>query len=157
MPNKIAKKLSKKYGKIVSFRNMPLGFKLAMIWYMGIDGEAWNIPEEFCKHKSEKKIQNTLKKNISYFDKEYGKKKFGIAFVPREEFELSLLKNFKTNPETTYNDLTEFLTGDINLHKDASWPVILSEFEDELIQDGWHRMDCYLSKKIKMIPCIYYT
>ena len=168
MANRIANALVKKYGKVMAFKDLPLGFKLSMVWYMAINGEAWAVPDmddgisHLKTHKNEQAYQKFLAKNMAWFDKKYGHHKFFVAMVPRAEYCKSLMANFKKNPDTKHLATVEsFLKeyeqgGPVVNHKDASWPVILSDFPEELIQDGWHRQHCYLNKGIPVIPCIGY-
>ena len=172
MANSIVNKLKKAYGKTMAFKDLPMGAKMAMIWYMAINGGAWETPDNVGDIKfnwaakkgitkeTELKYQRFLQRNMAWFDKRYGNKRFGLAMVPREEYEKSLLANFKKNPEMTHLHtkeafLEEFKGVGVN-HKTAAWPVIFSTFPEELIQDGWHRQHCYLSKKFPVIPCLYY-
>jgi len=36
------------------------------------------------------------------------------------------------------------------------WPVILSPFEDETLQDGWHRLHDYYRKGARKIPVVWF-
>jgi hypothetical protein len=36
------------------------------------------------------------------------------------------------------------------------WPVIMSPFEDETFQDGWHRFHIYVANGHPDIPVIFY-
>ena len=130
MENKIVAKLVEKHGKIMKFKNLPIDAKLAMIWYMGLDGEAFIIPKNLIETDKEKQKQ-VFRKNISYFDKKYGNRNFGLAYVPRLEFEKSLLDNM--GKDSADFDLNNFIS-DTTKHKKNTWPVILSCFEElELI------------------------
>ena len=161
MANRIVNALVKKYGKVMAFKDLPLGFKLAMVWYMAINGEAWTYPG-WAPAASHATMKSWLADNMDFYDKKYGKLKFVMAMVPRAEYCKSLMANFKKNPDTKHlatveNFLKEYEQGGpVVNHKDASWPVILSGFPDELIQDGWHRQHCYLNKGFPVIPCIGY-
>ena len=180
MANRHVNKLVKAYGKVQAFKNLPLGFKLAMIWYMARNGEAWTTPDQegnvdfdwgkkAWTHRSitsqtmtEEKYKVFLTKNMAWFDKRYGHMKFKTAMVPHEEFRKSLLANFKSNPEMThihtlkqFQELYQAGGSGVN-HKDASWPVIFDDYGDSLLQDGWHRIHCYLNKGFPVIPCIGY-
>ena len=171
MPNAIVKSLQRRFGKTMPFSKLSLEAKLAMIWYMAIDGEAWTTPDVEGDFKytaaigspsGNKAYQKFIAKNMDWFDKKYGHLVFGLAMVPREEFEKSLLANFRKNPDMNHlhsmeSFIKEYREGGPTVnHKNFSWPVIFSNYPEELIQDGWHRMHCYLNKQIATIPCIYY-
>jgi len=40
-------------------------------------------------------------------------------------------------------------------HKEM-WPVILSPYDDEWLQDGWHRFHSYYAQKQKKVPILMY-
>ena len=165
--NPIANKLKRRYGKVMPFAALPIEAKLAVAHYMAVDGEAWEQPPAAKKKNGQyrrmgKQLNSLLEANMDFFDANYGKKKFGLALVPREEFEASLFANFKKNPDTSHLATVdgwkkEYAEGGPTVnHTNFNWPVILSSFKDELLQDGWHRMHCYLTKKVPVIPCLYY-
>lgn len=39
----------------------------------------------------------------------------------------------------------------------SRWPVILSPFEEETLQDGWHRLHDYYRKGARKIPVVWFT
>ena len=167
MANRIVNQLVKKYGKVMAFKDLPLGFKLSMVHYMAVDGEAWELcPAAFTRTGAYRRLGANLNQiladNISFYDERYGHLKFVIAMVPKAEYCKSLMANFKKNDDMKHLSTVDgFLKeyeqgGPVVNHKDASWPVILSGFPEELIQDGWHRQHCYLNKGFPVIPCIGY-
>jgi hypothetical protein len=36
------------------------------------------------------------------------------------------------------------------------WPVILSSTNEETLQDGWHRLHCYVRQRARLIPAVRY-
>ena len=157
MANRVVNQLVKKYGTVMAFKDLPMGFKLSMVWYMAVDGEAWTYPG-WAPAASHATMKSWLADNMDFYDKKYGKLKFVMAHVPRKEYEEALVachKIFaKQNGEEPPKDASQFVGG-VN-HKTATWPVIFSNYTEELIQDGWHRQGGYLHKKIAAIPCIGY-
>jgi hypothetical protein len=164
--------LAKKYGKVMPFSQLPLGAKRAMIWYMAVDGEAWKMPpltkklQEhqgvlFGKDDPSPLIHKFILKNMDFFDKHYGKVKFGLAMVPRSEIEAALMKSFKalkSGHDTLKEWLNEREGEGIPRHKTTDFPTIFSSYKDDgLFQDGWHRVSAYLKQKKEIIPCLYYA
>ena len=157
--------LIKKYGKVMLFKKLPMGSKLSMVHYMAVDGEAWALPKETMKkdgsfRKAGKALNALLEKNMAFFDKTYGDTRFGLATVPREEVEVALLNGFKNDHDNRNIKTIEdyFAIASTANHKTADWAVIFSSFDDDnILQDGWHRLTCYLEKKVKTIPCLYYV
>lgn len=85
---------------------------------------------------------------------------FLIAEVPVELIKQRIMESFAMN-----NDCEEFKSfadwakwyqsyGDIPDHGDSRWACILSSFEDECFEDGWHRFQSYLIKGYETIPVI---
>ena len=164
--NQFNRPLIKNHGKVMPFKKLPMGCKLAMVHYMAVDGEAWALPKEVLKkdggyRRMGKTLNALLEQNMGYFDKTYGDTRFGLAMVPREEVEAALLKGFQRDNDNkdikTIKDYHAMLRGFTVKHKTADWAVIFSSFDDDnILQDGWHRLTCYLKMKIKTIPCLYY-
>jgi len=162
--------INKFKGTKVAFRDLPLNHKLAIIWYMAVDGEAWAMPDEYLPSFSGwswakmKRIREFLKKNISHFDKEYGHLKFGIVNVPMPAFSDMVYKVASTSEdhnenEKSFKDMNRRYLSEspCPIHTELGWPAILncSENDHLLIEDGWHRMNVYFKKKVKVMPLVY--
>lgn len=168
-------KLAKKYGaKVVCYRDLPRQHQLAIGHYMFLDGDAWESETDSWKdHTYWKKLDPTNKdrdeydayiyrvmvRNIPYFIKEHGGDKFGVGEIPTDVMMDEVLKSGWPNPSidtiTLYKDWVKKNTFIPNHSKRNRWPVILDD--DPIIQDGWHRLNCYLLRGDKTIPVIYYT
>jgi len=180
-------RLAKKYGaKTVAFKNLPQSHQLAIAWYMTIDsdGEAWKVmgkleedfekvrPSDYSNEKKWKKFQEDLKRlliiSLPAYVKKYGHIKFGVAEIPT----MVLVKEI-CNRESEVPDAVDTIKkyrswykkdrkdiGDTKFSKHPKtnrWPCILSDFDDEVLQDGWHRFFTYAGRGDKKIPCVFYT
>lgn len=158
------KSLVKKYnGKKIAFKELPLGAKMSMIWYMAVNGEAWEIPDTYFGKFNENRMKNFIRRNMDYFNKEYGNQKFGIVTIPVSElikaFERATIQNndIYKSFNAWLKDYEENKSGGIPNHKNQDWCPILGCYKDDnLFQDGWHRFACYVKQGAKEITCLYY-
>ena len=166
--------ISKYKGVKVAFKDLPINHKLALVWYMACDGEAWEMPDNYTPSRCSwtwakmKRTREFLRKNIAHFEKTYGHLKFGMVNVPMEVFGEIVLKVAKGGCEVDdYSDMKSFKemnkrymdNGDCPIHTELGWPAILnSSCNDDgmVIEDGWHRLNTYYKKKVKVMPLVYY-
>lgn len=150
MQNK--KILIKKYGgKIVAFKDLPPESQLALIQYMALDGSAWDyLHENFEGNQS----------IIAPYIKKYGKKKFGIVTIPMDDLKKLVMECGDLKHHSSFAEYHEWYCNGGGIpnydEKKKPWPVIISSFNDEAFEDGWHRFHCYVRQDRKEIPCLYY-
>lgn len=96
---------------------------------------------------------------------EYAYEKFGYVKIPTKVLCQAIMDNFKAAKDS--KDVLNWATWD-EYHAwyvDCSfipkpndvWPVILNRYDDELLQDGWHRFHAYVIQGVKKVPCLYYV
>jgi len=167
------KKLALKYNaKILPFKELPNEACYAIIHYMAVDGEAWEVSDELAKSFEQgwnkldyRKVQNSHKKAIAkslkFYTTKYGNLKFGYVNLPTSIAKQECLKRMKETEEEI-NDFGYYHNwyiqgGEMPKHTNVKkWPCILSSFDDELFQDGWHRFHRYIQLGCKTIPCVFY-
>lgn len=174
MSRKLNVALAKKYGAVViPFKNLPVSHQVAIAHYMAIDGEAWEVlgdleknfekirPKHYADDKRcqkehekfQKEIIRLLTLSIAEYVKKYGKAEFGVCEIPTPIC-IDLCKKRSPDFEDTYSAFN----GKPPDHPLTNrFPCILSSFNDELFEDGWHRFYCYRERKDKTIPCIYFA
>lgn len=175
---KINKKFANKFNpEIVSYNKLPRPHQLAIAHYMAIDGEAWELSEELetyiFTHSfiSKKRINNDkcrkntsifLSKCIDFYIDKYGNEKFGKVNIPTKTLAKEIFeRHFDISKD--YKSIEDYVKSydlyrDTPYHKSNNrWPVILSEFDDEVLEDGWHRFHCYYRRKDKSIPCVFFV
>ena len=144
--------LAKKYkAKVFKFKDLPLVAQLALIVYC-------DRLVEGMDHYEGKPVKDYLPKVL----KKHGNARFGLATIPMEVLKQEVM--------TRNEDVREDWTGDWNAYhkwyighgrpaehpKSSVWPPILSCFNDEVFQDGWHRFHRYAELGIKEIPVVYF-
>jgi len=176
--------LAKKHGAVVvPFKDLHVSHQVAIAHYMAIDGEAWsvmgNLEKDFEKirpgnysntakwEKFQKEIIRLLTLSIGEYIKKYGKVKFGMVNLPiKVAKELSFKKCNVYDDDGNRDGFSSFdeyhkwyiENGGIPHHSKANpFPCILSSFNDELFQDGWHRFHRYCQLGMKFIPCVYFA
>ena len=161
-------KLASKYHpKIMPFSELPIGARMAIIWYMAVDADAWNLPEEIQGVGLEgggKRLANGIRKHLRYFDQVHGRTRFGYVEIPTsvlldaiEKAHQGLEKSGKPYhklPPTSSNSARWLYAGSKSL---TTWPCILDDTFGDILQDGWHRLDRYVEAGLPQIPCVFYT
>ena len=95
----------------------------------------------------------------------YGKKEFGLASVPTAlikryvlEFQDKLPSDFRPSVFKDFEAYGRWYASAGNRipkHR-VQWPCILSEFDDELFEDGWHRLHAYVKQRRPMVPVLLF-
>lgn len=157
-------------GRVLLFKDLPRPFQMAMVHYMAIDGEAWEVLGAVAKlafHKHSPKVwANAISKSLDLYVEEYGKEKFGMVNIPTEVLTQAIW-NSKDAQESdfkktygTFENYAEWYRNGPHMPKHPAkdrWPVILGgDPIQEVLQDGWHRFHCYVKQNASIIPCIYY-
>lgn len=87
-------------------------------------------------------------------------KRWGIASIPIEQIKNFVLQ-FDKDIAEDWKDFDSYHKwyisyGNIPEHKGKQWPIILSGFGYEFIQDGWHRLHCYMRQGKKTVPILLF-
>jgi hypothetical protein len=143
--NKFVKALAIKYCKVRLYKDLTKNSQKAIFCYM--QEGTW----EEC---------DTVADSI----RNYGKTKFGYGRVPTPELCKACYANIQVSPVSDH-DFVSFSDyncwylnqGNVIDHGKSVWPVILNDFPDEFLQDGWHRFHSYVAKKLKSIPVLYFS
>ena len=163
-------KLAQQYGpKVMPFKQLPVGAKMALVWYMAVDGEAWELPEELQGASglgaAGKKLAAKILARMAYFDKAYGTVRFGYVEIPSDVLNAAILDAHKENwhllavprkipKEGTGKAGPWLYTGSLSI---TTWPCILDSDTGDILQDGWHRYGRYLDAGLPQIPCVFYA
>lgn len=149
--------------KIYKFKDLPTTAQDALIHYMSVDGAAWAVADKWpdwiwgegkpSKPEQRKQVLNDIEKFKPRFIKEYGEYQFGYSIVNWKD-----LLNAVNGDEVLVNEGRKFEYGHAGTkeYDIPTWPVILSEFEDETLQDGWHRFALYCKLELD-IPVVFYA
>ena len=146
--NKHVKALIAKHdGKVMRYRDLTYEAKCAYSYYMAIDGTAWGTPKNEVR----------MKELVAYHEKMHPNFKVGIVQVPMGAFCDAIHANSDYDHASFAAYHEWYVQNCYNEDNGKSvWPVILNYFDDELLQDGWHRFHSYVERKLKTIPCLYF-
>jgi hypothetical protein len=147
--------------RVLPFKELSVPYQMALIWYMAVDGCAWEDVdlEDFPTDPVEFKA--AIERAIPDYVRFYGEQMFGVVNVPSEAIKHSVMAvsaeisaDFPSFDEyhqwyVSHNDTPSY-------GSENRWPVILSDFEDEVCQDGWHRLHAYLRAGHADVPAIFY-
>ncbi len=159
----LSKLVKRNNGLVLPFHQLPHEAKMAMILYMAIDGEAWKQSARIKTLDRDEDVAECLRFSIHYYTKNYGGVKFGYCpKVPVSELLDSILHDadiraggVKTLDQLVSNIKFSPLSHDAPAKK--PWPVILSSYDDETLQDGWNRFYNYVQRGRKHCPALYYV
>ncbi|TLX16072.1 hypothetical protein [Rhizobium sp. MHM7A] len=161
--------------EFVKYRDLPTPYQMAMAWYMAVNGEAWDDIIDHDEIGMPDDVENSddprwhacykaaLENLLPKFVKKYGKVEFGVATWDTESLIASIAGDdtFKEDGVDIDGTRSWFKTPMQNYfttsypEKDR-WPVIMSGFEDETFQDGWHRFHIYVANGHSDIPVIFF-
>jgi hypothetical protein len=158
MNRKLNRLMQRYAGKVIYFKYLPMPHKLAIAWYMAIDGDAWRLPfDSYWADTDTNKLKRLFIKNVYKFDEQYGNKKFGVINIPVEVCKEEVMKHLQGDFKTFNDYHTWYVSHSREKHtRRNAWPCILSDFKGEFFQDGWHRFHRYIDLKMENIPCICY-
>lgn len=108
-----------------------------------------------------------LKRFLPLIMQYHGDTPFGIVDIPTPEVKRAVMSRDKDMAENHpdfkdyhewYKDRCSDWSGrGLPKHPPQNpWPCILSSFDDEVFEDGWHRFHRYVQLGMRKIPCIIY-
>lgn len=145
-------------GKLFKFSELPETAQDALIHYMSVDGAAWAVAENWEDWKwgegkpsdleGRLEVLADITKFRQRFIDRWGDVEFGYVEIPSEE----LFESINADEDFSHRWAT---VGNEDEYDIPTWPVILSPFPTETLQDGWHRFYRYLELKA-VVPVIWY-
>jgi hypothetical protein len=84
---------------------------------------------------------------------------FGLAIVPMSALVKSVMNDvdIEADFESWEKYHAWYLKGGRVPHYKTRWPVVLSSFEEETLEDGWHRLHSYYRDGAEEVPVIWYA
>jgi len=139
------------------FADLPTPYQMAIVWFMAVDGEAWDgvdlssLPCDDLKPE----LTELLPKYVEF----YGDTLFGSAFLSATAIQDAVM----CDPEISeaFSGWEEYhlwyLAGGAPKHPERDrWPVILSDDDMETLRDGWHRFHSYVRDGAVGIPTVFF-
>lgn len=161
--------------EFVKFRDLPTPYQMAMAWYMAVNGEAWDDVIDHDKVQMPEDVENSddprwhigykaaIEALLPKFVKKYGNVEFGVATWSTDSMIASIAGDdaFKEDGVDIEGTRATFQSPVQNYFRTTypendRWPVIMSSFEDETLQDGWHRFHIYVANGHSDIPVIFF-
>lgn len=146
-------------GKILPFRQLPTEARVAIAYYMAVDGEAWERGPNL--RGSENNPVQALQEDLGFYEETRGETPFGFVLTPTSQLQASVLTDLDIGEDwKCFEDYHAWYRtlpyGNVNYDPSFRWPVILSSAGHETLEDGWHRFHHYHSQKDKSIPCLWF-
>lgn len=164
-------RLARQYGgRIVPFKALPQPARLALIHYMAIDGEAWELaPPLLTLTRRDPGKPSKMQRALPFYTRQYGTTPFGfITALPIKALIESCMKDQDVTDWSTWTQYHEWYMGRGGgeaqpkhrpKHRAPArdlWPVILSPFPNETLEDGWTRFHQYADRGLKACPAIWF-
>jgi hypothetical protein len=183
--NRRAAKLIRQHaGEVRKYEDLPQEAQLALAHYMAIDGEAWELApgleKAIEKHaayfrgkkrgiKATRAWNNTLAGFLPFYVEQYGNLDFGyISALPVVALIAAVMKDAEMELDwhgvegwkkyhAWYMEKSRGVAGPKHrAPADDPWPVILSSFDDETLQDGWTRFHQYAENGRETCPAVWF-
>jgi hypothetical protein len=170
-----AKLIRDNQGVLLKFRLLPPECQLAMIHYMAIDGEAWEIPDglntEIESHQkwlrgevddinSMNAWNAALFRYLPFYVKTYGQEVFGyIASLSLSALCAAvMLDEGMEEWNRDWDAYHRWYMEKAQKHPitNTDWPVIIGSFPDEILQDGWNRFHQYVEMGKPFCRALWY-
>lgn len=165
---------------VLKFKLLPIDYQRAIIHYMSVDGAAWAV-DKWEDWKWGEGKPNTprlraaaladIEKFLPRFIKSWGNVQFGCCrMTPASLIEsINGDKEFIPTTQTSHGHTIIFPPRRIKYtvatmgwcassseYDHPTWPVILSDFDDETLQDGWTRFKHYCQRNWS-VPVTWYV
>lgn len=159
-PNRLDKLLATGF-ELRPYSALDLPFKLALAHYLAIDSPAWAAHLMVRLHRpSAAQARATLAEALPRLEAAYGTRLFGVAHLDPQVLKAAVMKDPELADDfpswdsyhawyTSYSDMPQHPAAD-------RWPVILSSDDRETLQEGWHRLHCYLRRGDNTIPAVFF-
>lgn len=131
-------------GQVVRFKDLPVTAKLALIHYLAVQHEAWTVP-----------ASDPVLASVRY-----GNVPFGIVQLPLRALTTEVMRDPELTEHGTFAKYHHWYMahGPVTRHPlHHRWPIILSDFEDETIDDGWHRFHDYYRAGASTVTAIWFA
>lgn len=144
--------------KIQRFSDLPTPYQMAIIWFMAVDGQAWDDVDLSVVPCDD--IKNVIVELLPKYIELYGEKLFGTVILHSSVIQNAIMCDTEisesfSNWEDYHSDYLR--GGDIPKHyKTGRWPVILSNDDSETLCDGWHRFHSYMRDGAVEVDTIFF-
>lgn len=154
--------------RIMSYAELSEPYQLALAYWMCIDGEAWDpkfdeatkaaiCPAYEHARSGSDAVKQALRKSLPGLVRRYGRRLFGVAEIPTSALleTLACDVSFLKEGGTLAGIGMEPVAADAHPATNR-WPIILSATESELMEDGWHRLGCYVHRGDETLPVVFF-
>lgn len=148
--------LEKRY-TIQQFKDLPISHQKAIVWFMAVDGDAWDGVD--ISFLSENELKHELINLMPKYIKVYGEKLFGSISLDVDSLKKSIMNDIDISD--SFKSWEEYHSSYIAFdvpkysHKER-WPVILSDDDSETLHDGWHRFHSYVRDNASYVPVVFF-
>lgn len=143
--------------EVQPFAALPASYQLAIVWFMAVDGDAWDGVD--LPVMTEESMKPLLAERMPEFVRLYGDTLFGTARLCTRAVQAAVMQDEEiseafSNWEQYHAD---YARHGVPAHPASGrWPVILSDDDSETLRDGWHRFHSYVRGGAAVIPAVFF-
>lgn len=159
MPSRMDTLIGNRYA-VKAFRDLPVTHQLAIAHFMAIEGEAWELLGPLEGASDSETVKASLEAALPEYVKKYGDCHYGVVDLPAESVKQAVMLDEEL--ASSFSGWDEYQAwylggGGIPEHPPTNrWPVVLSNYDDETLRDGWHRLHSYLRACATTVPAVFY-
>ena len=149
--------------QLVAFRDMPSAYQMAIAWYMAVDSRIWSegdLALDCAIGCCTTTLKTRLEQAMPRFIGRRGAMLFGMSHMPMDVARQAVLRG--ADLEAFDGDWAAYHAwylsqGGVPEHPaNDRWPCIMSQFADELFEDGWHRFHSYCRSGHTDLPVVFF-
>jgi hypothetical protein len=145
--------------QILPFSQLPVPYQLAVAWYMGMEGDAWEVDIEGAQTDTTDPMV-AFEASLPRFVEAYGHERFGITTITAQQAKDGLMSNTDIAQDfQSFEDYQKWYLDHCDVPEygeEGRWPVILGYGDDEVLYDGYHRLHSYLRADHADVPVIFF-
>lgn len=148
--------IANKYS-VQRFADLPTHYQLAIVWFMAVDGEAWDAVDLSTIECDD--LKPALTKLLPKYVELYGETLFGSIALDATAVQSAVMCDEDISDlYSTWDEYhSKYVSIDTPEHpEECRWPVILSADDYETLRDGWHRFHSYVRDGAAEIPAIFF-
>lgn len=142
---------------ITTFSALQLDTQASVAWMMSNDGGAWSdafSPSDMLFEQ----FKESYSRHQQAYIKAYGGERLGFVTLDAQVLMACVMQDPDVEDAENWEEAAKILMGYFpgELISDASFPVILSDDEDQTLQDGWPRLCRNLQAGAQKIEAMFF-
>lgn len=136
------------------FKNLPRNFQIGIVIraYEVNEDVEWSITPGNINWLNDTKTVNVL---INDYKNYAPKQKFAYGYLPIDFIIAKIMNSLDYKHWNNWEEYHQWY-GENAKHSSAALPILVSDYNEEYIEDGWHRFHRYYDLGIEEVPVVKY-